>query len=80
MKVLTRIILLLIFACAVGYPLSAQERCTLTLSASPEIRGLKLGMKSEEVGAILPDSIGLKYAPKADETGLVDSISLGLLD
>lgn len=52
----------------------------LTPSTAPEIRGLKLGMKFEEVGAIIPDSIGLKLAPKADETGLIDSISLSLID
>ena len=73
-------ILPLILTFAVTYQLHAQEQCRLSISNSPEIREVKLGMKFEDVLAKFPDSISLKYAPKADDAGLVDSVALGPLD
>ena len=36
---------------------SSQPKCTLTLSQAPAIRGLRLGMNSEEVLTIFPESL-----------------------
>lgn len=64
------------------YPrlITAQERCNIPLPISPDIRGVRLGMKLEEVRAMFPKGVGFGFAPQPDEAGVIDSLDLGILD
>lgn len=58
----------------------AQDRCNIDLSIAPDIRGIKLGLKYEEVRAMFPKGIAFTFAPKPDEVGVIDSVDLTAFD
>jgi hypothetical protein len=60
--------------------ITAQDRCNIDLSIAPDIRGIRLGLKIEEVKAMFPDSLAFKLAPQPDEANVIDSADLTLLD
>lgn len=52
----------------------AQERCSIDLSISPDIRGVRLGMKPVELRMMFPELPSFKFAQPPDEAGVFDGV------